>query len=699
MNTMFNPLSSLNSKQEQPVTSVEFVPFNVPNSIPAAAACSSSTPQSSWHELLTNIEFLDSNSFIPPNNLTDIDLEQESTTEIPELNTVNSHDTQPEPIALITQQNSNKFSTILLYAKIIIVCTVISQAMIWLGFIVRKGFGLNASLSEVIIDSITNQICTSLIGTIGFTIYKNINEKKIKYLINYEKQKLISDHEKLNLKERIQHVKIVARQKAMIYSYLSHSLLNPLQGCLFGLDVINSIDEIQNLTPEQQEAIKITTLSIKKIDIVIKKLVELQKLAAQDSRNQADKQIFTLLQLIMITLKPFKQRAERKQLELICQANIPFDSKFNGYLHNLNQILTILISNAIKFTQQGFVKITIRQETEMPHNLIKLHFAVQDTGIGIEADKLKLLFKPYLATETREEEPFSPSSGLGLNVAYELIKQINKCFPHEQFLGVFSKTNQNCGTIFWFRATIEKYQPYPQATSSEVTQTNLLHNRFKPFNLNVLVVEDCQSNQIIMNKILTAQLGCKVTIVENGKVAVELGSKCLETFDIIFMDMEMPIINGLQATTIMRTKLHIKCPIIACTANNTEKDLSACIDSGMNEYIIKPVNAQKLNAVLERFFVQPNTGSTSSVDSLSQETSLLKKKQPVVLGDSGDHKPQHMLTRNSSQLLFQFKFNSYEKLDEEQSPSGLLTSCDSESELTPRAKGKEKKSTLQYGCA
>jgi hypothetical protein len=184
---MFNPLSSLNSKQEQPVTSVEFVPFNVPNNVPAVAACSSSTPQISWHELLTNIEFLDSNSFIPPNNLTDIDLEQESTTEIPELNTVNSHDTQPEPIALITQQNSNQFSTILLYAKIIIVCTVISQAMIWLGFIVRKGFGLNASLSEVMIDSITNQICTSLIGTIGFTIYENINEKKIKYLINYEK--------------------------------------------------------------------------------------------------------------------------------------------------------------------------------------------------------------------------------------------------------------------------------------------------------------------------------------------------------------------------------------------------------------------------------------------------------------------------------------------------------------------------------
>lgn len=527
------------------------------------------------------------------------------------------------------------------YLKILIISIAFSQLITWIHFGILRATGYSYEFTELITSSLIIWLSNSLVGATSLIIYKKINHQYNKNLINYEKQKFLLNNAKLILKERLNNSKLLCEHKSLIYSHLSHSILNPLQVCLFGIDVISSIYNTQNLSEEQEQAITSTKASIKKIELVIKKLLALEKLESNISSEDTDKKIsFSLTELMSKVLNKMQARATNKNLEMICKSNIDFGSLLFGSPEPLQQVLEILIDNAIKFTNTGFIKIMIIKERKIINQLIQLHFSVQDTGIGIPENKLNLIFNPYPATADNQE-PCSPNTGLGLSIAYELIIQMNRNFPCKQTLGVFTDQKSNSGAIFWFRVRLEQ-------KTEELSIEQKTIKVHKKYNLNILVVEDCRSNQLIMNNLLHKQLGCRVTIASNGQEAIDIvttQNKNNENFDAIFMDIEMPIMNGLEATVVLKNKLNIKCPIIACTANTSQEDVLSFLDVGMEECIFKPINLDKIIKILDDFFCylpKDNTNNPNQSNIVAFSENLDNANEP----------------QNSS-LLFTFKFDPY----------------------------------------
>lgn len=579
-------------------------------------------------ENLSNIQFLDNNSFIPS--------KISATSEV--IEPIDTDLLSSSTLTITATETATK-SKILTHIKIIIACACFAQFFAWANFGLHIAIGYQPNFIEPIVDSLTIWIGT-LISSIIFIIYQKNNHQNTKHILDDEQKKIIKKNQ-LILQERLNNNKLLKQHKALIYSHLSHSILNPLQVCLFGFDVINAMVINNDITIEQQQAIKDANFSIKKIEFVINKLLALQKLeSTENTSEQSHQESFTLNHLMSMVASNLCTKAANKNLKVTCEANISFESKLNGHLDYLNQVLEILINNAIKFTNIGFVKIIIRKEREMDNNLIQLHFAVRDSGIGIPPNKLNIIFNPYPATETDNEDPLSPNAGLGLSIAYELIMQMNNNFPIKKPLGVFSSVGARSGTTFWFRILLEKYKTTKNSTFSMFSQeNNLINQQYKTYNLNILLVEDCRSNQIIMHNILTKQLGCTTTIVHNGKQAIDAVTKNVHEFDAVFMDIEMPIMNGLEATMILKTKLHVTCPIIACTANTSQEDISSCLEAGMDDYILKPINPNKINKILANFFDNDLTRQRRNTQNqLMQQTTPMQN------------------VSNNHELLFTFNF-------------------------------------------
>lgn len=626
---MFNRFPSSNSSDKN-----DLLQANIPN-VPSQEE---DIPTQTMQGSSLNIRFLDQHSFTPIKIPIVSELIKSKSGDPPKSISLESLQSPESQISLFPP--NNKKLKLLDCLKILIISIAFSQLITWIHFGILRATGYSYGSIELITSSLIIWLSNSLVGVASLIIYKKINHLYNKNLINYEKQKFLLNNAKLILKERLNNSKLLCEHKSLIYSHLSHSILNPLQVCLFGMDVISSINNTQHLSEEQQQAITSTKASIKKIDLVIKKLLDLEKLESNANSENMDKKVsFTLTHLMSNVLDKMQARAKNKNLEIICKSNINFGSSLFSSLEPLHQVLEILIDNAIKFTNTGFIKIMIIKERKILNQLVQLHFSVQDTGIGIPENKLNLIFNPYPATADNQE-PFSPNTGLGLSIAYELIIQMNKNFPCKQTLGVFSDQRSNLGTIFWFRVRLEQQQ------TEELHMEPKIIKIHKKYNLNILVVEDCRSNQLIMNNLLNKQLGCKVTIANNGQEAIDIittQNKNNENFDVIFMDIEMPIMNGLEATIILKNKLDVKCPIVACTANTSQEDVLSFLDVGMEECIFKPINLDKIIKILDDFFYY------LPKDNADNQTQPNVFASPENLDDTNE-------PYNSS-LLFTFKFD------------------------------------------
>ena len=190
-------------------------------------------------------------------------------------------------------------------SQVIIVCTIVSQLVTWFSFFIRK-LTNSSNQEELIIDSITSWLCTTIIGSVSFAIYNNKTNRYVKDLLYSEKHKVLTENASLMSQEKLSTSKEFAKQKSILLSYLFHEILNPLQGSLFCLNIINTIT---NLTEEQQEAIKTFNICIKRIECVMSKLKELQKLQSTEGHQQTnEKKTFTLKNLINIVCEPIKNK-------------------------------------------------------------------------------------------------------------------------------------------------------------------------------------------------------------------------------------------------------------------------------------------------------------------------------------------------------------------------------------------------------
>lgn len=365
--------------------------------------------------------------------------------------------------------------------------------------------------------------------------------------------------------------------KSQFLANMSHEIRTPLNGLLGALQLI----ETTRLTEEQRQLTNLAHRSGQDLMCLLNDLLDFAKIEA--GRLELERLPFNieiLLNEIVAIHQPF---AASKSLSLstLVDKNIP--ALVVGDPTRLRQVLNNLISNALKFTEQGYVQIQIKCLSSASQSRVTLQFAVLDTGIGIAAEQQEAIFAPFVQADLSITRKYG-GTGLGLAITRRLVKEMGGD------LALDSLVNQ--GTSFRVNLTLDIAVAENKQLVSERVPLNSHH-----FKGHILVAEDNPFNQLVIAKMLES-LGLTVNIVADGLQALEALE--YQAFDLVLMDMMMPVKDGLDATRQLRqSRSKASCiPIIAMTANTSEKDRQTCLDAGMNDFIPKPIDLNQLQQVL-----------------------------------------------------------------------------------------------------
>jgi signal transduction histidine kinase/HPt (histidine-containing phosphotransfer) domain-containing protein len=358
------------------------------------------------------------------------------------------------------------------------------------------------------------------------------------------------------------------RAKGDFLTNMSHEIRTPLNG-IMGFSQI--IAKSKDVNPRERKQAEQITAECGKLLELINQLLDLARIEA--GKLEIDAQNFSLQALMGDIISAFNALAAEKNIGFTVSVHPEVPDALTGDEMRLRQILINLIGNAIKFTREGGVSVSINRSEEIG-NRVKIIFRVIDTGIGISQEKLSLIFESFTQADSATTREYG-GSGLGTTICRQLVELMGGEIGVESEMGM--------GSTFWFTLPFEKASlaRAEKATEESAAPTaSLNHAR-------VLVVEDYPTNQEVAKYLIESAEGV-VSIAENGQVALEMFKEGV--FDIILMDVQMPKMDGYEATREIR-KLPggAGIPIIGMTANVFEKDRQACLAAGMDDFIPKPL--------------------------------------------------------------------------------------------------------------
>jgi CheY-like chemotaxis protein len=328
-----------------------------------------------------------------------------------------------------------------------------------------------------------------------------------------------------------------------------------------------------NLSARQKEYLDAIKLSGDALIVLINDILDLAKVDA--GKMVFEKIPFKMASSILAMIHLFESKIHEKNLKLVKEYDHKIPEILVGDPVRLHQIILNLVSNAVKFTSKGKITVRVHLVSEDDDKAI-VEFSVADTGIGIAEDKIGKIFE-YFHQASSDTSRLYGGTGLGLAIVKQLVE------PQGGTITVKSKLNE--GSTFSFILPFQKTKSETQS----VAELPELQTDIK--DIKVLVVEDISLNQLLMKTILD-DFGFECDIAANGKIAIEkLQSK---SFDIVLMDLQMPEMNGFEATEHIRNKMNSGIPIIALTADVTTVDLAKCKSVGMNDYIAKPIDEKLL---------------------------------------------------------------------------------------------------------
>ncbi len=369
--------------------------------------------------------------------------------------------------------------------------------------------------------------------------------------------------------------------KSSFLANVSHEIRTPMNGILGMTELAMASHSVA----EQKEYLGLVKSSADSLLVVINDLLDYAK--AEAGKFVLQPAAFQAPLLVESVIKSLAATARDKNLEL----NFHIDSRIPRFLVGdeirLKQVLINLVGNAIKFTQQGKVVVSL-ELLSSKQDAVRLRFSVRDSGIGIPQDKLSAIFSPFEQADSSTTRRFG-GTGLGLAICQKIVDLMEG--------KIWAESEPGKGSIFYFEADfpVAEEKLYPASAPSSLAAAVLQPSR----NLNVLLVEDNHINQVLAVGLLQ-KLGHVVTIAENGKVAIEALND--SRFDAIFMDIQMPEMDGLTATKLIREqekKTARHTPIIAMTAHAMTGDRERCLEAGMDAYISKPISIAELTAVLD----------------------------------------------------------------------------------------------------
>lgn len=372
-----------------------------------------------------------------------------------------------------------------------------------------------------------------------------------------------------------------SQAKSEFLANMSHDIRTPMNAIVGFSELLLDAD----LDERSREYITLIDRSANSLLRLLNDILDLSKLEAGELTLEHAR--FRLEDVLDEVLQTQKIHARRRGVELSCR--IPPKLRFLfliGDRLRVRQVVENLVSNAIKFTEQGEVEVTVDIEWSREDEAV-LHFAVRDTGAGIAEEKQKLIFDAFQQASPSKDA--RRGSGLGLTIASRLVEAMSGEIWVESELGK--------GSTFHFTGRFGLAPGVPTATEAQqsATTSRALH---------VLVAEDDRVNRKLVESVLKAK-GHRVTFAENGRQAVEIFEP--GAFDIVLMDVRMPELDGFEATRRIRAVEEASgthTPIVAMTAHAMKGDRERCLEAGMDDYVAKPVKAASLYDTLQHWTQQ-----------------------------------------------------------------------------------------------
>ena len=370
------------------------------------------------------------------------------------------------------------------------------------------------------------------------------------------------------------------RLKEAFLANMSHEIRTPMNAIIGFSDLLSK----GNLAAKEKEYVRTIKTAGENLLTIINDILDISKIEAGmmafEDHSFSVKDIFKSLNVMLMG------KAKEKNLELTFKHEEDIPDVLLGDTTRLTQIIINLVGNAIKFTQKGSVEVNVKVLKNKPNNLNEntwLEFSVEDTGIGIPPDKIKNIFERFCQAESHTTRKYG-GTGLGLSIAKQLIEL------QGGNLSVKSKFKE--GSIFTFSI------PYKKSVEVLLAQdtTEKKYDMEYLSTIDILLVEDNKLNVMLILS-LFSEYRLKVQVAENGSVAIDKLKEL--NFDIVLMDMEMPVMNGYESATFIRKNLKSNIPIIAMTAHAMAGERERCLSLGMNEYISKPINA---NVLFEKIY-------------------------------------------------------------------------------------------------